>query len=85
MVATTFFEKGQSGLCNRGHGASNSQSWSSAASTSVPTAPVSYDEYRDMPPFAHRDAAGKCNHTNQNYKFVNDIKADQEASYKCTR
>jgi hypothetical protein len=38
-----------------------------------------------MPCFAHRDASGKCNHTNQNCKFVNDIKADQEASYKCTR
>jgi hypothetical protein len=28
---------------------------------------------------------GKCNHTNQNYKFVNDIKADQKAGYKRTR
>jgi hypothetical protein len=46
---------------------------------------VSYDEYRDMPCFAHRDASGKCNHTNRNYKFVNDIKADQEAGYKRTR
>jgi hypothetical protein len=34
-----------------------------------------------MPCFSHRDATGKCNHTNQNYKFVNDIKADQEADY----
>jgi hypothetical protein len=24
----------------------------------------------------------KCNHTNRNCKFVNDIKADQEAGYK---
>jgi hypothetical protein len=38
-----------------------------------------------MPCFAHWDATGKCNHTNYNCKFVNDIKADQEASYKCTR
>jgi hypothetical protein len=45
---------------------------------------VSYDEYRDMPCFAHRDASGKCNHTNRNCKFVNDIKADQEAGYKRT-
>jgi hypothetical protein len=46
---------------------------------------VSYDEYRDMPCFAHRDASGKCNHTNWNCKFVNDLKADQEAGYKRTR
>jgi hypothetical protein len=45
---------------------------------------VSYDEYRDMPCFAHRDASGKCNHTNRNCKFVNDIKADQEVGYKRT-
>jgi hypothetical protein len=38
-----------------------------------------------MPCFAHWDATGKCNHTNCNCKVVNDIKADQEASYKCTR
>jgi hypothetical protein len=46
---------------------------------------VSYDEYRDMPCFAHRDASGKCNHTNWNCKFVKDLKADQEAGYKRTR
>jgi hypothetical protein len=46
---------------------------------------VSYDEYSDMPCFAHRDASEKCNHTNRNYKFVNDIKADQEAGYKRTQ
>jgi hypothetical protein len=46
---------------------------------------VSYDEYRDIPCFAHRDASGKCNHTNRNYKFINDIKADQEAGYKRIR
>jgi hypothetical protein len=38
-----------------------------------------------MPCFAHRDISGKCNYTNQNCKFVNDIKADQEAGYKHTR
>jgi hypothetical protein len=38
-----------------------------------------------MPCFAHRDASGKCNHTNRNCKFVNDIKADQEAGYKRNR
>jgi hypothetical protein len=48
-------------------------------------APVSYDEYHDMPCFAHRDATGKCNHTNRNCEFVNDIKVDQEAGYKQTR
>jgi hypothetical protein len=46
---------------------------------------VSYDEYRDMPCFAHRDTSGKCNHTNRNCKFVNDIKVDQEAGYKRNR
>jgi hypothetical protein len=46
---------------------------------------VSYDEYRDMPCFTHRDASGKCNHTNRNCKFVNDIKVDQEAGYKRNR
>jgi hypothetical protein len=84
MMAITFFEKGQSEQCNRGRGASSSQPRSSTASAAAPTAPVSYDEYRDMLCFAHRDAAGKCNHTNRNCKFVNDIKADQEAGYKRT-
>jgi hypothetical protein len=46
---------------------------------------MSYDEYRDMPCFAHRDALGKCNHTKRNCKFVNDLKADQEAGFKCSR
>jgi hypothetical protein len=46
---------------------------------------VSYDEYHDMPYFAHRDASGKCNHTNRNCKFVNDLKADQEAGFKRNR
>jgi hypothetical protein len=85
MVATTFSDKGQSGQCGRGRGSSSGQPRSSPASATAPAAPVSYDEYRDMPCFAHRDASRKCNHTNRNYKFVNDIKADQEASYKRTR
>jgi hypothetical protein len=51
----------------------------------APAAPVSYDEYHDMSCFAHRDATGKCNHTNRNCKFVNDIKADQEVRYKGTQ
>jgi hypothetical protein len=46
---------------------------------------VSYNEYRDMSCFSLRDSAGKCNLTNQNYKFVNDLKADQVAGYKRTR
>jgi hypothetical protein len=85
MVATTFSEKGQSGQHGRGRGTSSGQPWSSIAPATAPAAPVSYDEYRDMPCFAHRDATGKCNHTNRNSKFVNEIKTDQEASYKCTR
>jgi hypothetical protein len=48
-------------------------------------APISYDEYHDMPCFTHRDAMGKCNHTNRNCKFFHDIKADQEAGYKRTQ
>jgi hypothetical protein len=51
----------------------------------APSAPVSYNEYRDMSCFAHWNASGKCNHTNRNCKFVNDIKADQEVGYKRTR
>jgi hypothetical protein len=85
MVATTFADKGQSSQHGRGRGTSSGQPWSSTAPASAPSAPVSYDEYRNMPCFAHRDASGKCNHTNRNYKFVNDIKADQEASYKRNR
>jgi hypothetical protein len=85
MVATTFSEKGQSGQHGRGRGTSSCQPRSSTAPAMVPAAPVSYDEYRDMPCFAHRDATGKCNHTNWNCKFVDDIKADQEACYKRTR
>jgi hypothetical protein len=85
MVATTFSDKGQSSQRCRGRGSSSGQPQSSPASATAPAAPVSYDEYRDMPCFAHRDASGKCNHTNRNCKFVNDIKADQEAGYKRTR
>jgi hypothetical protein len=82
MVATTFADKGQSSQRGRGHGTSSGQLRSSIAPTSVPSAPVSYNEYHDIPYFAHRDASGKCNHTNQNFKFVNDLKADQEAGFK---
>jgi hypothetical protein len=82
MVATTFADKGQSSQRGRGHDTSSGQSWSSRTPASAPSAPMSYDEYCDMPCFAHCDALGKCNHTNQNCKFVNDIKADQEAGYK---
>jgi hypothetical protein len=85
MVATTFFDKGQSCQCGLGHGSSSGQPRSSTAPAMAPSAPVSYDEYRDMPCFTHRDTSGKCNHTNRNCKFVNDIKADQEAGYKHTR
>jgi hypothetical protein len=85
MVATTFFDKGQSSQCGRGRGSSSGQPRSSPASATAPAAPVSYDEYHDMPCFAHWGASGKCNHTNRNCKFVNDIKADQEAVYKRTR
>jgi hypothetical protein len=84
LVATTFSDKGQSSQRCRGRGSSSGQPRSSPASATAPAAPVSYDEYRDMSCFAHRDALGKCNHTNRNCKFVNDIKADQEASYKRT-
>jgi hypothetical protein len=85
MVATTFSDKGQSSQHGRGPGSSSGQPRSSPASATAPAAPMSYDKYRDMPCFAHRDASGKCNHTNRNCKFINDIKADQEAGYKRTR
>jgi hypothetical protein len=85
MVATTFADKGQSNQRGRGCGTSSGQPWSSTAPASAPSTPVSYDEYRDKPCFAHRDASGECNHTNRNYKFVNDIKADQEAGCKRNR
>jgi hypothetical protein len=85
MVATTFSDKGHNSQRGRGRGSSSGQPRSSTASATAPSALVSYDEYRDMPCFAHRDTSGKCNHTNQNCKFVNDIKVDQEAGYKRTR
>jgi hypothetical protein len=85
MVATTFSDKGQSSQHGQGRGSSSGQPRSSTASATAPCSPVSYDEYRDMPCFAHRYSSGKCNHTNRNCKFVNDIKADQEAGYKRTR
>jgi hypothetical protein len=85
MVATTFSDRGQSSQRGWGRGSSSDQPGSSPASATEPAAPVSYDEYRDMPCFAHWDASGKCNHTNWNCKFVNDIKADQEAGYKRTK
>jgi hypothetical protein len=66
MVATTFSDKGQSIQRGQGRGSSSGQPRSSPASATAPAAPVSYDEYRDMPCFAHRDASGKCNHTNRN-------------------
>jgi hypothetical protein len=59
MVATTFANKGQSSQRGRGRGTSSGQSRSSATPASAPSTPVSYDEYRDMPCFAHRDASGK--------------------------
>jgi hypothetical protein len=85
MVATTFDDKGQSSQRGRGRGSSGGQPRSSTAPASASSAPVSYDEYRDMPCFAHRDASGKCNHTNRNCKFVNDLKANQEAGFKRNR
>jgi hypothetical protein len=85
MVATTFADKGQSSQCGRGRGSSGGQPRSSTTPASAPSAPVSYDEYCNMPCFAHRDASGKCNHTNRNCKFVNDLKADQEAGFKRSR
>jgi hypothetical protein len=85
MVATTFVDKGQSSQHGRGRGGGSGQPWSSATPALAPSAPVSYDKYRDMPCFAHRDASGKCNHTNRNCKFVNDLKADQEAGFKRSR
>jgi hypothetical protein len=85
IVATTFSERGQGGQRGRGRSSSSGQQRSPTAPAAAPTAPISYNEYRDMPCFAHRNAAGKCNHSNRNYKFVNDIKADQEAGYKRTR
>jgi hypothetical protein len=85
MVATTFADKGQSSQRGKGRGTSSGQPRSSTAPTSAPSAPVSCNEYRDMPCFAHRDASGKCNHTNRHCNFVNDIKADQEAGYKRNR
>jgi hypothetical protein len=65
MVATTFSDKGQSSQRGRGRGSSSCQPRSSTASATAPSAPVSYDEYRDMPCFAHQDASRKCNHTNR--------------------
>jgi hypothetical protein len=85
MVATTFADKGQSSQRGKGRGSSSGQPRSSTAPASAPSAPVSYDEYRDMPCFAHRDASGKCNHTNRNCKFVNDLMADQEAGFMRNR
>jgi hypothetical protein len=85
MVATTFSDKGQSSQRGRGQGSSSGQPRSSLASATAPAAPVSYNEYHDMPCFAHWDALGKCNHTNRNCKFVNNLKVDQEAGYKRTR
>jgi hypothetical protein len=85
MVATTFADKGQSGQRNKGCSIGNGQPRSSATPAIAPSAPVSYNEYRDMPCFSHRDALGKCNHTNQNCKFFNDLKADQDAGFKRSR
>jgi hypothetical protein len=66
MVATTFADKGQSSQRGRRRGGSGGQPQSSTTPASAPSAPLSYDEYRDIPCFAHRDASGKCNHTNRN-------------------
>jgi hypothetical protein len=85
MVATTFSDKGQSSQHGQGRGTSSGQPRSSTAPAMAPSTPVSYDEYRDIPCFAHQGASGMCNHTNRNCKFVNDIKADREAGYKRTR
>jgi hypothetical protein len=47
MVTTTFADKGQSSQRGRRRGASSGQPRSSTAPASAPSAPVSYDEYRD--------------------------------------
>jgi hypothetical protein len=85
MVATTFADKGQSSQRGKGHGTSSGQPRSSTAPASAPSAPISYNEYHNMPCFTPCDASGKCNHTNRNCKFVNDLKADQEAGFKRSR
>jgi hypothetical protein len=72
-------------IYHRGRGTSSGLQRSSTAPAAAPTALLSYDEYRDMPCFVHRDATEKGNHTNQNCKFINNIKADQEAGYERTR
>jgi hypothetical protein len=38
-----------------------------------------------MPFFAHRDEFGKCSHTNRTYKFVNNLKVDQEEGFNLTK
>jgi hypothetical protein len=58
MVAITLADKGQSSQRGRGRDTSGGQPRSSATPASVPSAPVSYDEYRDMPCFSHRNASG---------------------------
>lgn len=85
MVATAFADGGNGGQHGRGRSSSSGQQRSKPAQAATSNAPASYNEYRDMPCFAHRDAAGQCNHTNRNYKFVNDLKADEEVGYKQTR
>jgi hypothetical protein len=52
MVATTFSDKGKSSQRGRGRGSSSGQPRSSSASATALAAPMSYDEYRDMPCFA---------------------------------
>jgi hypothetical protein len=49
MVATTFADKGQSSQHGKGRGTSSGQPRSSTGPALAPSAPVSYDEYRDMP------------------------------------
>jgi hypothetical protein len=49
MVATTFSKKGQSGQHGRGCGTGSGEQRSSTTPVAAPTAPVSYDEFGDMP------------------------------------
>ena len=88
MVAMTFQQRGQGGSRGRGRGSGTSKGQQrddvvAAAGTRVPQ---TYEEYRDMPCLAHIDpATGKSTHTNRHCKWLNDLKEDPKAGFKCAR
>src|SRR4051794_17987782 len=79
------FQRGGRGR-GRGNGAGRGQQHADTAPVAGTRGPQTYEEYRDIPCWAHIDqTTGKPTHTNRHCKWVNDLKTDPEAGYQRAR